>query len=185
MTDKNKNNSAPDAAGVFKPLLRGTVVFYNKDKGFGFIHTDDKKDFHFGHRAFSGTKLPEAGDLVEFTVSPRPPKPGKSPNVEHLEIVGKDNNYYDGKELCPHCGKRVAPRMGMDWGMPVATYCPSCGGVIKNLLPKSTAVPQTKLSRIFNAVKYYSCMTFIVAVVTVLLLIAGVFLYNMGVAIFS
>lgn len=131
MTDKNKNNSAPDAAGVFKPLLRGTVVFYNKDKGFGFIHTDDKKDFHFGHRAFSGTKLPEAGDLVEFTVSPRPPKPGKSPNVEHLEIVGKDKDFADGKEICPHCGKRMVPRMTTWYGTPYATYCPFCCGEIK------------------------------------------------------
>ena len=130
MTDKNKNNSAPDAAGVSKPLLRGTVVFYNKDKGFGFIHTDDKKDFHFGHRAFSGTKLPEAGDLVEFTFSPRPPKPGKSPNVEHLEIVGKDKDFSDGKEACPHCGKKVIPRVSMFNSAPYASYCPSCGKLI-------------------------------------------------------
>lgn len=166
MTDKNKNNSAPDAAGVFKPLLRGTVVFYNKDKGFGFIHTDDKKDFHFGHRAFSGTKLPEAGDLVEFTVSPRPPKPGKSPNVEHLEIVGKDKEYSDGKEICPHCGKRVAPRVTMLNYSPFASYCPLCGGEIKRFYtpPEDKTTTRDWIARFIwlFIIGYWVCMFVVV-----------------------
>ena len=126
-----KNASAPNAAGVSKPL-RGTVVFYNKDKGYGFIRTKEESDYFFGYRAFSGTKLPEAGDLVEFTVSPRPPKPGKSPNVEHLEIVGKDNDFSDSKVTCPHCGKRVLPRITTYYGRPSESYCPLCGGKIKD-----------------------------------------------------
>lgn len=131
MTDKNNNNSAPATTGTVKPLLRGTVVFYNKDKGFGFVRTEDEKDFHFGHRAFGGTKLPEAGDLVEFSVSRRLSKPGKSPNVEHMEIVGKNKEFTDGKETCPHCGKRVTPRVSMFNSAPYASYCPSCGNLIK------------------------------------------------------
>lgn len=131
MTDKNKKTAAVETPDAAKTLLKGTVVFYNKDKGFGFVRTADDKDYHFGHRAFGGTTIPAAGDLVEFTVSSRPPKPGKSPNVEHLEIVGKDAELKDGKETCPHCGKRVVPRMTTFRCSPFASYCPLCGGMVK------------------------------------------------------
>lgn len=122
------------SSSTAKPLFKGTVIFYNKDKGFGFVRCDDGKEYHFGHRAIAGTTFPEPGDLVEFSLSARLPKPGKSPSIEHLEIRRKDAKYDDGKVVCPHCGRRVSPRVVMRFREPDASYCPLCGGLVKRFI---------------------------------------------------
>lgn len=48
--------------------MQGTVKRFNKNKGFGFITTDDGKDafFHFSQLVMDGFKTIEEGAKVEF-----------------------------------------------------------------------------------------------------------------------
>lgn len=48
--------------------MKGTVKKFFKDKGFGFIHGEDGKDYFFHYSAISmdGYKSAEVGDNVEF-----------------------------------------------------------------------------------------------------------------------
>ena len=50
--------------------MTGKVKMYNKEKGFGFITTDEGKDvfFHYSAIQFDGYKTAEAGEAVEFDV---------------------------------------------------------------------------------------------------------------------
>ena len=50
--------------------MTGKVKMFNKEKGFGFITTDEGKDvfFHYSAIIFDGYKTAEAGEAVEFKV---------------------------------------------------------------------------------------------------------------------
>lgn len=50
--------------------MTGKVKMFNKEKGFGFITTDEGKDvfFHYSAIIFDGYKTAEAGEAVEFDV---------------------------------------------------------------------------------------------------------------------
>ena len=48
--------------------MRGKVKNFNKEKGYGFIKTDDGKDvfFHYSELKMEGFKTVNAGQIVEF-----------------------------------------------------------------------------------------------------------------------
>ena len=50
--------------------MRGTVKNFNKEKGYGFIKTDEGKDlfFHYSELQMDGFKTVNAGQTVEFEV---------------------------------------------------------------------------------------------------------------------
>lgn len=50
--------------------VKGVVKMFNKEKGFGFITTDDGKDvfFHYSALQVDGFKTAEQGDKVDFEV---------------------------------------------------------------------------------------------------------------------
>ena len=50
--------------------MTGKVKMFNKEKGFGFITTDEGKDvfFHYSAILVDGFKTAEAGEAVEFDV---------------------------------------------------------------------------------------------------------------------
>ena len=52
-------------------MLKGTVKWFNKDKGFGFITGEDGKDYfvHFSGIAGEGFKTLEEGQNVTFNVT--------------------------------------------------------------------------------------------------------------------
>lgn len=57
--------------------MKGTVKNFNKDKGFGFVTTEDGKDVFFHYSAIQDSpKIASIGDKVEFDVeeSPRGPR---------------------------------------------------------------------------------------------------------------
>jgi len=57
--------------------MKGTVKNFNKDKGFGFVTTEDGKDVFFHYSAIQdSSKTASIGDKVEFDVeeSPRGPR---------------------------------------------------------------------------------------------------------------
>ena len=50
--------------------MRGTVKNFNKEKGYGFIKTDEGKDlfFHYSELQMEGFKTVNQGQTVEFEV---------------------------------------------------------------------------------------------------------------------
>ena len=51
-------------------IMKGTVKMFDKEKGFGFIHCDDGKDyfFHYSALVMDDYKTAEKGENVEFDV---------------------------------------------------------------------------------------------------------------------
>lgn len=50
--------------------MKGTIKMFNKEKGFGFIHTEDGTDvfFHYSSLNMEGFKTIASGEEVEFTL---------------------------------------------------------------------------------------------------------------------
>lgn len=50
--------------------MKGTVKMFNKEKGYGFIHAEDNKDyfFHYSALIMDSFKTAEPGENVEFEV---------------------------------------------------------------------------------------------------------------------
>ncbi len=48
--------------------MKGTIKMFNKEKGFGFIHSEDGSDvfFHYSSLEMEGFKTISAGQEVEF-----------------------------------------------------------------------------------------------------------------------
>lgn len=119
---ENDSNNAPVAT------LQGTVKFYNKDKGFGFIHCKDTgKDYYFHITNVVGDTEPKSGYTVEFT--PQTTKKGVSAvNINILSTETADNN---GRVKCPSCGKSMVPRIMFRYQAPYQSVCPFCGEIYK------------------------------------------------------
>ena len=56
---------------VERPFMKGKVIRFNKNKGFGFIKSDDDKDvfFHYSELVMEGFKDIAVGSDVEFDVT--------------------------------------------------------------------------------------------------------------------
>ena len=50
--------------------MKGTVKMFNKEKGYGFIHTEENADvfFHYSSLLMDDYKSAEVGEKVEFDV---------------------------------------------------------------------------------------------------------------------
>ena len=61
--------------------MKGTVKMFDKEKGFGFIHAEDGKDyfFHYSALLMDDFKTAEKGEAVEFEFeeSTRGPRAGQ------------------------------------------------------------------------------------------------------------
>lgn len=65
---------------------RGTVKWFNNDKGFGFIQRENGPDVFVHYRAINidGYKSLSEGQVVEFTVT----QGQKGPQAENVTVVG-------------------------------------------------------------------------------------------------
>lgn len=65
--------------------MKGTVKWFNAEKGFGFITGEDGNDVfaHFSQINVDGFKTLEEGQNVEFEVVQGP----KGPQAENIEVV--------------------------------------------------------------------------------------------------
>ena len=116
--------------------MRGTVKFYSKDKGFGFIVGDDDIERFVGVREIIGAKLPENGQIVEFES-----KEGKkglyAAKVKIISQGNTGNNVkQDDRVTCPKCYKKIYPKLIHDRGFlgnptPRKSLCPFCGSTVK------------------------------------------------------
>ena len=114
--------------------MYGTVKFYNKDKGYGFIYTDSQeKDFFFGIGDWKNQSVPNAGDDVEFETA-QAKKGEKAVNIKlHKAVENKKQEQFnknDSRVNCPRCSKKIVPRIITNRGTPEKSVCPYCAAVV-------------------------------------------------------
>lgn len=121
-----------------KPEFKGFIISYNGENGYGFVRGEDGEDYYFNLRAFRENSLPKLSQKVIFTLSNAPSKNGKNPAISSLKYDPTATqaeqippNKDDSRIKCPNCGKKIMPRMSFSNNMPVASYCPLCGGMVK------------------------------------------------------
>jgi cold shock CspA family protein len=116
--------------------MRGTVKFYSRDKGYGFIFTDQHdRDIYFKISEWKNPSAPNSNDIVEFET-----KPGrKGLEAINIKCIRSDQQRKqaqreasDERVTCPSCGKKMVPRISFYHGKPQASFCPYCGTKIKD-----------------------------------------------------
>ncbi|MFW9781003.1 MAG: cold-shock protein [Candidatus Heimdallarchaeota archaeon] len=72
----------------------GFVKWFDYQKGYGFITTDDQEDVfvHFSNINMEGFKKLDIGDQVEFDLEES--KDGKGPEALNVKILLKDRRYF-------------------------------------------------------------------------------------------
>lgn len=66
--------------------MKGKVKMFSKEKGFGFIHTDEGKDvfFHYSELQMEGFKTAEVGEEVEFDLQ----ESDRGPRASNIRKAG-------------------------------------------------------------------------------------------------
>lgn len=118
--------------------MQGRVKWFSEEKGYGYIVADDGKEHYFNIRDIQGTSLPRNGDAVTFASG----QGTKGPRASSVVIdtnsqsnTGSRNT--DERVTCPHCGKKMMPRLIIWNGTPQNSVCPFCAGVYKNFVKSS------------------------------------------------
>ena len=67
-------------------MAKGTVKWFNGDKGYGFIEAEEGEDVfvHFSAIIGSGYRTLNEGDQVEFEIA----EDQKGPRAENVQVVG-------------------------------------------------------------------------------------------------
>jgi cold shock CspA family protein len=103
-------------------IINGTVKWFSKDKGYGFITDENNIDYHFSIREIVGAVLPNAGSKVQF----QPDKNNKGPFAREVSILKRAIEI--GRHvLCKYCKIAMIPRMVFYYGRPSYSICPFCG----------------------------------------------------------
>ena len=115
--------------------MKGMVKFYNKDKGFGFVVGENNQDYYFNQKVISFGHIPNSGDMIEFEVSDKPTSnKHKEPTIAKMTLTGEQatgiNNTNDNRVECPHCHKKIMPRLVTHYGRANRSLCPLCGSVV-------------------------------------------------------
>ncbi len=119
--------------------MQGKIKWFSEEKGYGYIVGDDEKDYYFNIREVQGADLPSNGDFVSFESS----QGMKGPRATSVVINAKGqskaqsngNRRPDDRATCPHCGKKMVPRLITYQGSLQESLCPFCGGVYKKFSP--------------------------------------------------
>lgn len=117
--------------------MKGMVKFYNKEKGFGFVVSENNQNYYFNHEVIPFGHMPNSGDMVEFEVSDQPTSnKHKEPTIAKMTLTGEQatgtnaQNPNDNRVECPHCHKKVLPRIVTHYGRADRSLCPFCGNVV-------------------------------------------------------
>lgn len=121
--------------------MKGMIKFYNKDKGFGFVVGENNQDYYFNQKVIPFGHIPNSGDMIEFEVSDKPTSnKHKEPTIAKMTLTGEQatgmNNPSDSRVECPHCHKRVMPRVVTHYGRAERSLCPLCGGVVAEFVQR-------------------------------------------------
>lgn len=133
--------------------LEGMIKFYKADEGYGFL-SDGSQDYYFNLHAIKGTEMPSPGDKVYYKLSKRRPPKGKNPQAASVRVTVKAADIgrrKDERLECPHCHRKVTPRLVLDRGCPSYSLCPYCGKIVKDFRKPSdcfiaTAVYEDRLA---------------------------------------
>lgn len=117
--------------------MKGTIKFYNTEKGFGFIFCEEtNEDVYFHINDWKNGSVPNGNDNVEFELSTSKNGKSKAINVTLTKSANdkKQENYAknDDRIICPGCGKRIVPRIIIYQGSPTKSVCPYCATTVKN-----------------------------------------------------
>jgi cold shock CspA family protein/uncharacterized Zn-finger protein len=113
--------------------MEGKVKWFSVDKGYGFITGTDGVDRYFTVQDVFGSELPANGDLVRFEE-----KDGKKGprainiNITTRAITTSDAQKTDERVICPHCNKKMVPRIITSNGALDKSVCPFCGETYKD-----------------------------------------------------
>lgn len=66
--------------------MRGTVLSWYPERGFGFVISEDRKDYFLHVRSIVDHVVPRIGDVVEFELA-ESRKPGQRPEAVNATIV--------------------------------------------------------------------------------------------------
>ena len=116
--------------------MKGLIVMYHKDKGYGFVKGEDNQEYHFKDQAIAFGDMPEKGRQCEFTPNPNTkPNGNKKPEIETLKVLTqaavtsapRKQHYRDDRITCPHCNRKMVPRIYYLNHSPYKSNCPFCG----------------------------------------------------------
>ena len=120
--------------------MKGKIKFFKEQEGYGFILGENGNEYYFNvHDIKSFDTPPRMGDLAEFNVkeSTAKNKKDKAVDVEITKgestesISRKENRRRDDRITCPHCGRKIVPRLVTYRGAPEQSLCPYCGNRIE------------------------------------------------------
>ncbi len=116
--------------------MRGTIKFYNSEKGFGFIFCEEaKEDVYFHINDWKNGSVPNGNDDVEFELSSSQNGKSKAINVTLIKSANdkKQENFSknDDRVICPGCAKKIVPRIITYRGTPYESVCPYCAVVVR------------------------------------------------------
>ena len=85
-------------------MIKGKVKWFNSEKGFGFIYTNQLDDHFFNVKNVDGFDLPNIGDIIEFESNTGK----KGLFATNIKIISSKND--DGKTECPQCKSMIRPK---------------------------------------------------------------------------
>lgn len=135
-------------------IYNGKIKFYNKDKGFGFIVSNELiNDIYFYITEWKSNSTPCNEDKVSFQIEKQKDKREKAINISLIKE--HSNNNYDwnkglknsisinsgsvssgDKLVCNGCGRKIYPRLVTYGGNPSHSLCPFCGTVVADFRKK-------------------------------------------------
>lgn len=118
-------------------MAKGTIKFYNSEKGFGFIYDSlTGEDVYFHINDWKNPSVPCGDDDVEFQTEYGKQSKLKAVNVILIKshVAKKEEKFAKNDERisCPGCSKKIVPRIITSQGSASHTMCPYCGVTIKN-----------------------------------------------------
>ncbi len=116
-------------------LKKGTIKFYNSEKGYGFIFTNGHyEDVFFHINDWKNPSAPNTDDDVEFELFLDKTK-YKAINIVITKTSSQkkqeERNKNDDRIICPGCGKKIVPRLITYQGNAERSVCPYCATQIQ------------------------------------------------------
>ena len=112
----------------------GTIKWFDRKKGFGFIAVKGEDDCHLGSHAITGLTYPEPGEVIYFEIK----KNSKGSTAINVSFPNRPQGQQMpsqpvplDKMACKHCGKHITPRIIARNGQPQRSICPFCGSTVK------------------------------------------------------